>query len=50
MGRLLNLDYKIEDIFNMINDTTLSDKNVSSIINAKADIKKQLYYEQLMKV
>ena len=50
MGRLLNLDYKIEDIFNMINDTTLSDKNVSSIINTKANIKKQLYYEQLMKV
>lgn len=50
MGRLLNLGYTIEDIFSMINDPNLAKNDVVNIINEKSDIKKQLYYEELMKV
>jgi hypothetical protein len=50
MGRLLNLGYNIEDIFSMINNRNLAKNEVVSIINEKSEIKKQLYYEELMKI
>lgn len=50
MGRLLNLGYTIEDVFDMINNPELSKREVVEIMDAQADIKKQMYYEELMKV
>jgi len=50
MGRLLNLGYTIEDVFDMINNTELSKRDVVEIMDKQAEIKKQIYYEELMKV
>lgn len=49
-GRLLNVGYTIDDIFSMINDTTLRRDEVVDKINVVADIKKQEYYQRLMTV
>jgi hypothetical protein len=50
MGRLLNLGYNIEDIFNMINNPNLAKNEVINIINKKSDVKKDEYYKRLMEV
>jgi hypothetical protein len=50
IGRIINLDYTIEDIFKMINDPTLIKKNINSMLDTKSKMKKELYYERLMRV
>ena len=50
IGRIINLDYTIEDIFKMINDPTLIKKNINIMLNKKSALKKELYYEKLMEV
>jgi hypothetical protein len=50
IGRIINLDYTIEDIFKMINDPTLVKQNINSMLGKKSALKKELYYEKLMKV
>ena len=50
MGRLINVGYSIDDIFRTINDPSISTESVINNINIRADIKKQLYYQQLMKI
>ena len=48
MGRLLNLGYRIEDIFGMIQNPSLDKQSVTNIINQQADVKKNEYYTKLM--
>lgn len=50
IGRIINLDYTVEDIFKMINDPALIKQNINSMLYTKSKIKKELYYERLMKV
>ena len=50
IGRIINLDYTIEDIFKMINDPTLIKKNINIMLNNKSALKRELYYEKLMEV
>lgn len=50
MGRLINVGYSIDDIFSMINDPTLRKEEVISKIETRSKIKKQLYYQNLMKI
>jgi hypothetical protein len=50
IGRIINLDYTIEDIFKMINDPTLIKKNINIMLNKKSSLKRELYYEKLMEV
>jgi hypothetical protein len=50
MGRLLNVGYSIDNIFSMINDPMLKKAEVINKINIMSHVKKQLYYQYLMKI
>jgi hypothetical protein len=50
IGRIINLEYTIEDIFKMINDPNVNQQNINILLGKKSTLKKELYYEKLMKV
>jgi hypothetical protein len=50
MGRVLNLGYTIEEVFAMIQNPSLNRKEVSLLMNAQSDNKKDEYYKRLMEV
>lgn len=50
MGRIVNLDLSIEEIYAMIKDENLSRQELEVSLNSKANQLKNLYFDRLMKV
>jgi hypothetical protein len=48
IGRILNIGYTFEDIFEMINDETYSYENINKRLINESDSKKKWYFNQLM--
>ena len=50
IGRIINLGYTVEDIFNIINDTSINADDIAKKLKAESNIKKSWYFKQLMKI
>jgi hypothetical protein len=50
IGRILNLDYTIEEIYIMIKDGSLSKTALEKNLAVKSNALKELYYKELMKI
>lgn len=50
VGRILNLGYSIEDVFEMIRNPDLNKTKVTIMLNAQSVTKKDLYYQELMAI
>jgi hypothetical protein len=50
IGRIMNLGYTIEDIFNMINDTSISANQINKKLMVESHHKKDWYFQELMKL
>jgi predicted hydrocarbon binding protein len=50
IGRIINLGYTVEDIFNIINDTSINSDTIDKKLRVESNIKKNWYFEQLMKI
>jgi len=50
VGRLLNLGYTLEELFSMIRDENRSLENTKIEMTARMEDKKNLYYNELMKI
>jgi hypothetical protein len=50
IGRIMNLGYNVEDIFNMINDTSISANEINKKLTIESNSKKDWYFKELMKL
>lgn len=50
IGRVINLGYTIEDIFNIINDKSMSAIEIENQLASESNIRKKWYFDQLMKI
>jgi hypothetical protein len=50
IGRIMNLGYSIEQIFNMINDNTTSFNQLNNLLITRSSSLKSQYYEKLMSI
>jgi hypothetical protein len=50
IGRIINLGYTIEDIFKIINDNSINADDIAKKLSIESNIKKNWYFDQLMKI
>jgi radical SAM superfamily enzyme YgiQ (UPF0313 family) len=50
IGRIINLGYSVEDIFDIINDTSKSARDINIKLREESDLRKKWYFDQLMKI
>lgn len=50
IGRILNIGYTLDEVFNILQNPTVDHAQIYQDINIRSDIKKQQYYAELMKV
>ncbi len=50
MGRIINIGYTIEDVFNAIKDDTLSRKQLTLDLDHRSILKKEEYFKKLMEL
>lgn len=50
IGRIINLGYSIEDIFEIIKNPDLNKSKVTAMLNSQSILKKELYYRELMSI
>jgi len=50
IGRIINLGYTIQDIFKIIEDKTVSARDIKVKLSLESNIKKKWYFDELMKL
>ena len=50
IGRIINLGYSVEDIFDIINDTSKSARDINIKLREESNLRKKWYFDQLMKI